>query len=154
MYTLVFWDSRVSGCSFCQAKLCKVVFNNDTSLAAVTLKLQCFLPSLPPTLGKLYRYTKVLDSVHLFVTKPLVHFNPIWHEAGHFYLPCNLGIGFCQLNLYQKFPNFFGDENWHQSGFDTPPSSLSLTKMLLDGAKDEHFSCFLSLCQLELTSVT
>ena len=42
--------------------------------------------------------------------------NPNWHEAGHFYPPCNFGIGFCQLNLYQKFPNFFGGENWHQSG--------------------------------------
>ena len=40
---------------------------------------------------------------------------PNWHEAGHFYPPCNFGIGFCQLNLYQKFPNFFGGENWHQS---------------------------------------
>ena len=35
----------------------------------------------------------------------------------------------CQLNLYQKFPNFFEGENWHQSGeFDTLPSSLSLVK--------------------------
>jgi len=26
-------------------------------------------------------------------------------------LVINFGIGFCQLNLYQKFPNFFGGEN-------------------------------------------
>ena len=38
-------------------------------------------------------------------------FNPNCHEAGHFYPPCNFGIGFCQLNLYQKFPIFFGGEN-------------------------------------------
>ena len=31
--------------------------------------------------------------------------NPNWHEAGNFYPRCNFGIGFCQLNLYQKFPN-------------------------------------------------
>ena len=37
--------------------------------------------------------------------------NPNWHDAGYFYPPCNFGIGFCQLNLYQKFPNFFGGEN-------------------------------------------
>ena len=41
---------------------------------------------------------------------------PNWHEAGHIYPPCNFGIGFCQLNLYQKFPNFFVGENWCQSG--------------------------------------
>ena len=28
--------------------------------------------------------------------------NPNWHEAGHFYLPCNFGIGFCQLNKISK----------------------------------------------------
>ena len=62
MYTLVFWDSRVSGCSFCQAKLCKLFFNIDTSLDAVTLKLQCFLQSLPPTLGKLYSAYRIVAS--------------------------------------------------------------------------------------------
>ena len=40
--------------------------------------------------------------------------NPNWHEAGHFYPPFNFEIGFCQLNLHQKFPNFFGGENLHQ----------------------------------------
>ena len=33
--------------------------------------------------------------------------NPNWHEAGHFYPPCDFGIGFCQLNLYQNFPNIW-----------------------------------------------
>ena len=42
--------------------------------------------------------------------------NPNWHKAGHFYPPCNFGNGICQLNLSQKFPNFFGGENSHQSG--------------------------------------
>ena len=37
-------------------------------------------------------------------------FNPNWHEAGQFYPPCNFGIEFCQLKLYQKFPNVFGGE--------------------------------------------
>ena len=37
----------------------------------------------------------------------IIWLNPNWHEAGHFYPPCNFGIGFCLLNLYQKFPNFF-----------------------------------------------
>ena len=45
------------------------------------------------------------------------------------FTPCNFGIGLCQLNLYQKFPNCFGGENWHQlDSFDTLPSSLSLIK--------------------------
>ena len=43
----------------------------------------------------------------------LDHFNPTWHETGSFYLPCNFGIGFCQLNLSKKFPKFFKGENWH-----------------------------------------
>ena len=34
--------------------------------------------------------------------------------------------------------------------FDTLLSSMSLMKILLGGAKDEHFSCFHSSCQLEL----
>ena len=34
--------------------------------------------------------------------------------------------------------------------FDTLPSSLSLHCPVLGGAKDEHFSCFLSSCQLGL----
>ena len=56
--------------------------------------------------------------------------NPNWHEAGHFYPPCNFGIEFCQLNLYQIFPNFFGGENLHHLGwFDALPSSLSLIKI-------------------------
>ena len=37
--------------------------------------------------------------------------NPNWHEAGQIYPPYNIWIGFCQLNFYQKFPNFFEDEN-------------------------------------------
>ena len=48
--------------------------------------------------------------------KSAADFNPNWQETGHFYPSCSFRIGFCQLNLYQKFPNFFGGENWHQSG--------------------------------------
>ena len=50
-----------------------------------------------------------------------------------------------KLNFYQKFPNFFCG--------DTLPSSLCLIKMLLCDAKDEHFYCFHSSCQLRLTDV-
>ena len=46
--------------------------------------------------------------------RKLCSLNPNWHEAGHFYPPCNFGIEFCQLHLYQKFPNVFWGENWHQ----------------------------------------
>ena len=52
------------------------------------------------------------NSVHMYFCSFV---NPNWHGAGHFYPPCNFGIGFCQLNLYQKFPNFFGGEKFHQS---------------------------------------
>ena len=48
-------------------------------------------------------------SYYYFCYKYLLNLN--WHEAGHFYPPCNFGIGFCQLNLYQKFSNFIGGEN-------------------------------------------
>ena len=49
-----------------------------------------------------------------------------------FLSPCHFWIRFCQLNFYQKFPNFFGGENWHQSDyFDTLLSSLSLIKSVL-----------------------
>ena len=50
---------------------------------------------------------QILCNINLVFCTP----NPNWHEAGQFYPPCNFRIGFCQLNLYQKFPNFFGGEN-------------------------------------------
>ena len=44
--------------------------------------------------------------------------------------PCPIWIRFCQLIFFQKFPNFFGGENWHQSGyFDTLSSSWSFIKV-------------------------
>ena len=55
--------------------------------------------------------TKMGDGITFFVKSCVEQLNPNWHEAGHFYPPCNFGIGFCQLNLYQKFRNFFGGEN-------------------------------------------
>ena len=33
--------------------------------------------------------------------------NPNWHEAGHFYPPCDFGIGFCQLNFVSKISKLF-----------------------------------------------
>ena len=35
-------------------------------------------------------------------------FNPNWHEGGP---SCPFWTTFCQLNFYQKFPNFFGGRN-------------------------------------------
>ena len=38
-------------------------------------------------------------------------------------------LSFLDQNFYQKFPNFYGGENWHQSGwFETLISSLNLMK--------------------------
>ena len=48
-------------------------------------------------------------------------------------------------DIFQKFPNFFGGENWHQSGyFDTLPSSLSLIKVALVALKMTIFLAFQS----------
>ena len=49
--------------------------------------------------------------IELYITSLTGCLNPNWHEARYFYPPCNFEIGFCQLNLFQKFPNFFGGEN-------------------------------------------
>ena len=32
--------------------------------------------------------------------------SPNWHEGGYFPPPCPFWTRFCQLNYYQKFPNF------------------------------------------------
>ena len=75
-----------------------------------------------------------------------------WHEAGHFPSPCHFWIRFCQLSFHRLFSNFFGGENWHESGwFDTLSSSLILIKGA-PGSKDVHFSCSLSSCQLGLSN--
>ena len=58
-------------------------------------------------------------------------------------------IGFCQLNFYQKFPNFYGGENSDQWGqFDTLLGSLALS-----GAKNEYFSFFQRSCKVEGTGL-
>ena len=56
-------------------------------------------------LGK--RYTN-LDTPYPWLLRVFI---PIGHEARRIYPPYNFWIGFCQLILYQKFPNIFGDEN-------------------------------------------
>ena len=38
--------------------------------------------------------------------KAFFHFDPNWHEGGHFPARCPCWIRFCQLNFYQKLPNF------------------------------------------------
>ena len=40
------------------------------------------------------------------IPDPSTYHNPNMHEAGHFYPPCNFGIGFCQLNLFKNFKTF------------------------------------------------
>ena len=53
------------------------------------------------------------------------------------------------LRILFPFLNFFGGENWDQSGyFDTLTSSFSLYKrcVFLGSSKVEHFSCFVILC--------
>ena len=57
---------------------------------------------------KMRCYTPVVDINYARKMRAQTSMN--WHEAGHFYPPCDFEIGFCQLNLYQKFPNFFGGE--------------------------------------------
>ena len=74
-------------------------------------------------------------------------------RQGNFTLPCNFGIGFCQLNLYQKLTNSFGGENWHiyiwlvwhPDKLIEPYKTCSLVAL-----KMSNFFCFLSLCQLGL----
>ena len=53
--------------------------------------------------------------------------NPIWQGRGYFYPLVLFGSDYVSWIFFQKFPENFGSENWHQSGyFDTLPSSLSL----------------------------
>ena len=77
----------------------------------------------------------------------------VWREI--LLSPCPFWIGFCQLNFYQKYPNYFGGENCHQSGlFDTLPSWMGLIKIPLSGPKDEHFNLFHCSCQWGLKKQT
>ena len=65
------------------------------------------MQNFPSRVGTISNST-LLKSGQIKINKSV---NPNWHEAGHFYPPCNFRVGFFQLNLYQKFPNFFGGEN-------------------------------------------
>ena len=70
--------------------------------------------------------------------------NPNWHEGGYFYLLVLFWIRACQLNFYQKFPNFFCGENWH---LWQPVKLIEYDeKMPIGVAKEEYFSCFHSSC--------
>ena len=81
------------------------------------------LKSLVP----LHQIQVILPKIYILDQKDLdeatlrqsMTFNTNWHEG------CPFWIRICQLNFYQKFPNFYGGENWH---FDTLPSSLSHIK--------------------------
>ena len=67
-------------------------------------------PPIPLHFGRYASVEKTIMGKVRFRSLVLQFFNPNWHEAGHFHPPCNLVIGFCQLNLYQKFQNFFAGE--------------------------------------------
>jgi len=78
--------------------------------------------------------------------------NPNWHEAGHFHLPLvTLGLDFVSWICIKNFQTFLDvkiDINWVNL---TPcQAHWVLQNLLLGGAKDEKFSCFLSSCQLGL----
>ena len=60
--------------------------------------------------SKLYPFPLYISNASSLAAGEMM-FNPNWHEAGHFPPPCPFWIKFCQLNFYQKFPNFFGGEN-------------------------------------------
>ena len=88
----------------------------------VSTKIQSYVINLLKcTMGSPYDVKAQMcntSDVLLAIKPPSVKGNPFypnWHEAGHFYPHCNFGIGFFKLFLYQKFPNFLGYENWHQS---------------------------------------
>ena len=49
------------------------------------------------------QWVEIISESPFFIHFHKEMFNPNWHEAGHFYPPCNFGIGFC--------PNSFGGEN-------------------------------------------
>ena len=75
----------------------------------------------------------------------LAWLNPNWHEAGHFPPTVLFESDFWQLNFYQKFPNFLELKiETNRVNFDSLPSSLSLKKMPLGEAKDEHFFAFIA----------
>ena len=88
----------VQNTNFCQITKCQTV-----------VKVWSYL-QIAPILAK--ANTLLINVPGLTIWK----FNPNWHEAGRIYSHYNFWIGFCQLNIYQKFPNNFGGENWDQSG--------------------------------------
>ena len=79
--------------------------------------------------------TTPFELIHLAWRHPVVpcttYYLTLFGTGGYFYPLVLFGLDFVSWILYQKFPNFFGGENWHQSGwFDTLPSStLSLIKL-------------------------
>ena len=53
------------------------------------------------------------------------------YGMGHdIFIPLSLLDQILSVDFFQKFPNFFGGENWHQLGyFDTLPRTVSLIKV-------------------------
>ena len=60
------------------------------------------------TSSTIFLYTNCADCVHWITL--------IGMSQCFFPSPCPVWIRFCQVNFYQKFPIFFGVENWHQFG--------------------------------------
>ena len=67
-----------------------------------------------------------------------------WHERGYFYLVVLFGLDFVCWIFTKSLQTFL------EVKIDTLPSSLIIFQNHLCGAKDEHFSCFHSSCQLGL----
>ena len=91
--------------------------------ASLFLAWNCFFKKRKNTKG-FPKSTNFYAKIYLILwtSKMMLHnrshllLNPNWHEGGHFPPPCPFLTKFCQLNLYQKFPNFSGGEKWDQSG--------------------------------------
>ena len=79
------------------------------------------------------------------------YINPNWHEQGTFTPLVILGLDLvCWISIknFQSFLEVKIDINWVNL---TPcQAHWVLQNLLLGVAKDEHFSCFLSSCQLGL----
>ena len=78
-----------------------------------------------------------------------IFLDPNWHEGGHFPTPLLFGSEFVSRIFFKKFQTFL------EVKIDTNRVTLTLCQahwglLPLSGAKDAHFSCFHSSCQLGL----
>ena len=73
--------------------------------------------------------------------------NPNWHEGGHFYSHVLFGLDFVSWILVQTFQSF---GRWKLTSIRLIWHPVKLSE-LLGGAKEEHFSCFPSSGQWEIS---